>query len=68
MFRHHKKKNPFIYHLVTGMAMIILWRGLWGLFDVYLFPENQVLSYTLSVFIGLGILFINDWSISELSD
>lgn len=68
MFKHHKKKNPFIYHFVTGIAIVIFWRGMWGLLDLYLFPGQPTLSYAASVIIGLGILYINDYSISELTD
>lgn len=67
-FRKHKKKNPFLYHLITGTAIITFWRGLWGLLDIYIFPENLVLSYGISTIIGLAILFINDYSIEEIGN
>lgn len=57
-----------MYHLITGLAIVIFWRGAWGLADIYLFPENLALSYTVSTILGLVLLFINDFSASELSD
>ena len=67
MFVHHKEKNPFIYYFITGTGLVIFWRGLWGLLDIYLFPGNPLLSYVVSAGIGLVILYINDFSLSELS-
>lgn len=67
MFKHHKKKNPFVYHLVSGLGLIIFWRGVWGILDVYLFPENPALSHVISMALGLTVMYLNDYSISELS-
>ena len=66
MFKCRKEKNPFIYHFITGTAIIVFWRGLWGLLDLYLFPGSKELSYIASVIVGLAILYLNDFSISEL--
>lgn len=60
------KINKFIYSLITGLAMVSFWRGVWGLLDYYLFPNNEPLSYLVSFLIGLIILYLNDFSISEL--
>ena len=45
--------------LVIAFAVISFWRGLWGLWDVYVFPGNYVLSLWVSVVVGLMILFWN---------
>ena len=58
----------FTYHLLTGLAIVVFWRGVWGLLDVYLFPGNEVLSYGFSVIAGIALLYINDFSLSELSE
>ena len=68
MFKYHKKKNPFVYHLITGAGIVVFWRGVWGLLDLYLFPGNPLMSFITSIMIGLIILFLNDFSISELSE
>ncbi|HAR99705.1 MAG: hypothetical protein US57_C0003G0011 [Candidatus Moranbacteria bacterium GW2011_GWC2_37_73] len=66
MFKHHKKKNPFLYHLISGIGLIIFWRGIWGIMDLYLFPGNPTLSHSFAITLGLVILYFNDFSISEL--
>lgn len=69
MFKKYKKTSHFhrsLYYLVTGAGIIIFWRGIWGLLDVYLFPNNPELSYFISAIGGLLILFLNDYSIEEI--
>lgn len=61
-----KQKYPNFYFLITGIGVIFVWRGVWGLLDLYFFPGNEVFSIFASVVIGLVILFINDFSLSEL--
>lgn len=52
--------------LVTVAGIVMVWRGIWGLMDIYLFPGNPTLSYTLSILIGLVILYIDDKAFDEL--
>ncbi|HEY9847516.1 MAG TPA: hypothetical protein V6D03_15140 [Candidatus Caenarcaniphilales bacterium] len=44
--------SPLLAFLAL-FSTAICWRGIWGLFDVYLFPENPSLSYLLSLGLGL---------------
>ncbi len=70
MFSLFKKKKPlpkhFVTILVTAAAVVFFWRGVWGILDHFLFPENPMLSYMSSIFIGLFILWLDDKEISEL--
>lgn len=59
-------KNKNFHSILVGAAIIMFWRGLWGLMDKYLFPENPVLSFLVSIFIGLMILLVLDLSLEEL--
>jgi len=45
----------FIY-LMAVVAAVMVWRGVWGLLDVYLWPDNPKRSYWASAIIGI-ILF-----------
>ena len=52
---------------MVGTALILFWRGAWGLLDLYLFPNNQTLSSVVSVGLGLFILFIDDLELNEIN-
>lgn len=43
--------------LVIAFAIVSFWRGVWGLMDVYLFPNNYVLSLWISLLVGIALLF-----------
>ncbi len=44
--------------IIAAFAAVSFWRGIWGLMDVYLFPQNSALSYLISLIIGIFILIL----------
>lgn len=51
-------KHGNIQTMLIGLTIVMFWRGAWGLMDLYLFPDNQELSFITSLIIGLLLLFI----------
>ena len=60
----HLKKS--LYYLFTGVGIVIFWRGIWGLADIYLYPDKPALSHVISLLAGMLILYINDRSWSDM--
>ena len=56
-----------IVSIVIGIAIIAFWRGIWGLQDLYLFPDNLPLSFAASTVIGLGILLGTNYIVKALA-
>lgn len=53
-----KKRRPApLYTIFTAGAIIMFWRGVWGLMDIYLFPNDATLSYSVSFVISV-LLYI----------
>ena len=55
------KKTSFadvLIIIVASLAIVSFWRGVWGIMDIYLFPENFTLSLLVSIIMGLVILFL----------
>ncbi|MCK5043117.1 MAG: hypothetical protein KAR23_04365 [Candidatus Aenigmarchaeota archaeon] len=61
-----KSGHQTIFAIVISFAVISFWRGIWGLMDVYLLPENYLLSSWISMFLGLGILAVTHYVTKEL--
>jgi len=61
-----KRKTSLPKILVVGTAVVLFWRGAWGLMDLYIFPDNPVMSYAVSLTAGLGILFASRMLADEL--
>ena len=53
--------------ILIVILIVVLWRGIWGLMDLYLFPNMLPLSFVLSIFFGLIILLSvkRSWKILE---
>ncbi|KAH8389116.1 uncharacterized protein LOC110177654 [Drosophila serrata] len=45
-----------IYYLMTFFGAVNAWRGIWNLLDVYLYPENMLISYWLTHLIPFLLL------------
>jgi Mg2+ and Co2+ transporter CorA len=45
-------------YLTAVVAIVMTWRGLWGLMDEYLWPKNPRRSYWASFIIGFIIIVI----------
>lgn len=67
-FKKLRKNHPHLYVIYIGIAVVMFWRGTWGLLDMFLFPGNELASYILSAGIGLLLLFINDYKLTELNE
>ena len=65
--RNHLTTEHFLYALLIGTSMIMLWRGAWGLLDTYLFPQNRTVGYILSVIIGILILSVTGRIVKKLT-
>jgi len=53
------KRSPkkVLQALLIAFAIVSFWRGVWGLMDTYLFPNNYVLSLWISLVLGIILLF-----------
>jgi len=60
------KSNHLIFALIVGTAVIAVWRGIWNLLDLYLYPNDIVLSSIISIIIGLVILIVTHQVAKEL--
>ena len=61
-----KLHHQVLFAIVIGSAVISFWRGLWGLMDLYLFPQDYTLSLCASVVIGIVILVVTNYATKEL--
>jgi hypothetical protein len=60
-----KRKLLLVFSGVFGV--ILVWRGIWGLMDLYLFPDHPEFSYLLSIIFGFFILLVDDLELEELN-
>ena len=61
-----RRIKKVLYTIIIAFAIVSFWRGVWGLMDLYLFPNNYTLSLLVSVLIGLTILYTTKHVIDRL--
>jgi hypothetical protein len=61
-----KARYPLVSWVVVIVAIIMLWRGVWGLLDLYLFPGSPTLSHIVSLLLGILVLYLDDFKIENL--
>jgi len=44
--------------LTITIGVVLVWRGIWELAEIFLFPNDPILSSLISIVIGLFILFV----------
>ncbi len=52
--------------LVIIFAIIMIWRGLWGLLDLYFFPGSPAFSHLACFLIGAAVLYLDDFRLDNL--
>lgn len=52
--------------IIDLLAIIIIWRGVWGLMDLFVFPGNELLSYLTSVGLGFILLLLDGNGLDDL--
>jgi hypothetical protein len=46
----------------------MVWKGIWDLLEIYVFPNNPLVSNILCAVVWFAILLIDDWKLEELKE
>jgi len=65
-FRKYLSKKNFFSLLLEVVGVVLIWRGVWGILDIYLFPNCPIASYLSSILIGFLFVWIDDRKLDEL--
>lgn len=52
--------------IIDFLGIIIIWWGIWGLLDLFVFPGNELLSYITSIGLGFILLLIDGNGLDDL--
>lgn len=63
----HKVRQNLRY-LFIAAGIVFVWRGIWGLADIYLIPSNPTLSFIVSIGIGIVLLLLHEYERSDLRE
>ncbi len=66
-FSKLKKNHKTIFVLIIGVAVVLFWRGVWGISDELILPDDYLLSSIVSLILGLSILLATHYAVKELT-
>ncbi|MBU1151851.1 hypothetical protein KJ632_03440 [Patescibacteria group bacterium] len=61
-----KPSKSFFTIVVIAFGVVMFWRGVWNLLDLYLFPGSPILSDIASIALGLFVIYLPDKSFKDL--
>ncbi len=61
-----KKHHQLGFGLIIMSGTICLWRGIWGLLDMYLLPNMPAASFSMSFFIGVLVIVVTHYTIDKI--
>ena len=60
------RDRHFVRNLVIAIGVVLVWRWVWHLADVYLLPQHPVWSSIVSLIVGILILYLPDGTLEHL--
>jgi len=60
----NRRKNLRI--IIDLLGAIAVWWGIWGILDFFVFPENHLISYIVSITLGFILLLIDGNGLDDL--
>jgi len=52
--------------ILDAIGLILIWRGIWGILDLFFFPNSPIISYLGSIIFGFIFLVIDGNGLDEL--
>ncbi|AHB41005.1 hypothetical protein P148_SR1C00001G0198 [candidate division SR1 bacterium RAAC1_SR1_1] len=62
-----RKSDSNLNMIVIVIAVVMIWRGVRGILDTFLFPNYPLVSYIVSLGLGIVILLLDNQKLDELS-
>ena len=62
-FEQLKIHHQIIAALLIIIGVVSIWRAVWSLCDLYLFPSNPTLSYLISLIFGVVVVVATHYTI-----
>ncbi|HPT65690.1 MAG TPA: hypothetical protein PK257_00070 [Candidatus Woesebacteria bacterium] len=65
-FRKFIQRRPHLNAILEILGAIIIWWGVWGILDLFIFPENRIISYLTCIIFGFLLLLLNGSGLDDI--
>ena len=66
--RFMKDRNSNASILIECIAIIMIWRWVWDLLEIYVLPNSPLASNLTCVIVWILVLLLDDWKLFELQE
>ena len=66
--RFRKDNDSNLNTIIVCISVVMVWRWVWDLLDIYVFPNNPLISNLICIIVWLAILLIDDGKLEELQE
>lgn len=66
--RFRKDNDSNLNTIIVCISVIMVWKGIWDLLEIYVFPDNPLVSNILCAVVWFAILLVDDWKLEELKE
>ncbi len=67
-FKKLRRKRSNMNIFLTTAAVVMIWRWVWELLDLYLFPNNRMVSLIIWMILWIFLLFVDNEELDELDE
>lgn len=70
MFKYFAKlqrNHQIIFAIIVGTSFMLYWRGVTGIADLLLFPDDPLFRYITCFIVGITVLLASDYAIKKLA-
>lgn len=65
-FRKYLNRRKNLRVILDLLGAIAVWWGLWGILDLFIFPENRLISYIACIVLGFLLLLLDGNGLDDL--
>jgi len=58
--------KTFFSMILVVTCVVLIWRGIWNLLDMFFFTNHPILSNLIGILIGVIVLYLPDKDIKDL--
>jgi hypothetical protein len=66
--RGMRDRNSNVSILIECIAIIMIWRWVWDLLEIYVLPNSPLASNLTCVIVWILVLLLDDWKLFELQE
>ena len=66
--KFRKDNSSNLNTIIVCISVIAIWKWVWDLMEIYVFPQNPLLSNIVCIILWVAVLLVDDGKLEELQE